>query len=145
MNTRDRKFVIIGRGKCGWHSDFIEGGNKCSSSGGTLEGYLSEAGDGTPVYDASEADYDAFASWVFKGPMIDVFLEPGTINKFGDHKALLGMLPGLKGGFDTLAVMALADISSLDYVAADVYLTMLREKVPNVRFGVVQDEQVVWE
>jgi hypothetical protein len=147
MQKRDRKFIIIGRGQAGWHADLIEDGNKCSSSGGSLEGYLEEAADGTPVYDAKDADGATFVSWVFKGPMIDVFLEPGQISKFGDtdKKTLLGMLPALKGGFDTLATMALAGISSLDYVAVDVYLAMLRETVPNVKFGVVQNKQVVWE
>jgi hypothetical protein len=145
--SRDRKYVVIGRGKSSWHSDFIEGGNKSSSSGGTLEGYLKEASDGTPIYDAIESDYATFAKWIYSGPMIDVFLEPGQISKFNEQqtKTLLGMLPALKGGFDTLAVMALADISSLDYVAVDVYLTMLRERVSGVKFGTVQGGKVIWE
>jgi hypothetical protein len=138
---------IIGRGRCGWHSDGIydEEGNTVSSSGGTLEKYVAEARDGTPVYDASDADLNSFAKLVISGPILKVDLEPGTIQKFGDKKAMLGMLPALEGGFKTLAVMCLSDLASMDYIATDVYLTMLREQVSGVRFGTVQGGKVVWE
>lgn len=138
---------LIGRGKNGWHSDGLSDGNNCSSSGGTLEGYLKEAEDGTPVYDAYEADMGSFVQFIMNSPIADPSLGPGEINKFDskDKACLLGMLPGLEGSFKSLAVMTLADIGSMDLVAVDVYLTMLREKVPGVKIGQVQSGQVVWE
>lgn len=139
--------IIIGRGKAGWHASGICNGNRCSSSGGTLEGYAKDAKTGTPVYDADKADTDAFTSLVISGPMVDPTLEPGTVKRFGEDekRAMLGMLPGLGGAFATLATLAMADVSSLDYVATDVYLAMLRERVPGVRFGRVERGSVVWE
>lgn|SRR5574337_180447 len=139
--------VLIGRGKVGWHSDGLSHGNKCSSSGGTLEGYLSEAQDGTLIYDALEADQGAYVDFVIKGPMVDPTLPEGAISKFGsqDKAALLGMLPALSGAFIPVAVLALADIGSMDFVAPDVYVQMLREKVPGAKVGKVHNHQVVWE
>ena len=140
--------IIIGRGKQGWHSDGLSNGNKCSSSGGTLENYLKEAEDGTIVYDAMEADDKAFIDWVFKGPMFNPTLAPHEIDSFerdGNKKTLLGMLPALEGAFKGLAVMALADLRSFDFVGRDVYLTAFREKVPGVKFGKVVNHEVVWE
>ena len=139
------QYTLIGRGKNGWHSDGLSDGNKCSSSGGTLEHYLAEAQDGTPIYDADEAEDSAFIDFIFRGPMVDPTLPSGQVSHFGEHKALLGMLPGLKGGFASLGVMALADIASLDFVAVDVYVTMLRERVPGVKIGQVVNHQVEWE
>ena len=137
---------VIGRGWYGWHTDGLDNGNRCSSSGGSLENYLKEAKNGTPVYDASETGND-FANFIVRGPMIDPCLPSGQISKFdAELKAsLLGMLPGLEDGFQDLAVMAMADITSLDYVAIDVWLTMLRERVSGVKFGKIHNGQVEWE
>ena len=137
--------LLIGRGMCGWHSNGLSDGNKCSSSGGTLEHYLNEAVDGTLIYDAKEADTRAFTSFVMSGPMVDPTLPAGQISRFGEHKALLGMLPGLQGEFKTLGIMTLAEISSLDYVATDVFMTMLRELVPEVKVGKVVNHHIVWD
>lgn len=139
------KHVIIGRGKYGWHSNGTSNGNKCSSSGGNLEYYLSEAENGTYIYDAMDADLESFTNFVYSGPMVDPTLEPGTVNKFNDTKTLIGMLPGLEGGFRSLATLALGDITSLDYVAPDVYMCMLKEQVTGVKVGKVYDGKVVWE
>jgi len=139
------KHILIGRGKVDWHSKGISNGNWCSSSGGTLESYLKEADDGTRIYDAKEADYDSFASFVIKGPMVDPTLEPGQVSRFNEKKTILGMLPGLGGDFKTLGMMALADVCSLDFVAPDVYVQMLQEKVPGVKFGKVINHQIVWD
>ena len=134
---------LIGRGKSGWHSCGFDRGNKCSSSGGSLEGYLSEAEDGTPIYDADEADFDAFSELVISGPMEDVSLPPGTISSSGDDATLVRMLPGLQDGFATIAKLKLAGYTSLDYVATDVYLGMLA-KIPGMKIGKVVGHKVVW-
>ena len=55
------------------------------------------------------------------------------------------MLPGLQDGFKTLATMALAGLSSLDFVATDVYLQVLREQVPGAKIGKVVQGKIVWE
>ena len=147
--------VLIGRGMAGWHADSVgetppEGERYTStgsSSGGTLETYLKEAPAGTPIYDASECDFDTFAHFVMKGPMVRGTLGKGEVSRFTkeDKECLLGMLPGLSGGFDTLAVLALNDLSSLDYVSVDVYLQLLQEKCPGVKVGKVYGGQVVWD
>lgn len=146
---------IIGRGKAGWHCDGTygdDGRSRFSGSGGTLDSYAKEAPDGTPVYDADEADFDAFSQFVYRGPMVNPWLTAGMVEKFGedDRKVLLGMLPALQDGFRGLAAATLAGLSSLDYVAVDVYLQALRERCPGVRFGVVRkgangEARVDWE
>lgn len=147
------KHIIIGRGKAGWHSSGLstwDGGktwNRCSSSGAMLETYLSEAEDGCLIYDADAADTDAFARLVITGPMCDASLEPGTVHPFGDDmkRAALGMLPGLSGGFETLAAMAISGLGSLDTVAPDVYIQLLKERVPGVKTGKVINHLPVWD
>lgn len=136
---------VIGRGKRGWHASGLSHGNKCSSSGGTLEGYLQEAEDGTPIYDADQAEMGAFAAFVINGPIDDPTLAPGEVKSFGETKALARMAPALGGGFRAIAAGALAGITSLDMVATDVYLAMLKERVPGVRFGTVRNHVAVWE
>ena len=141
-----KQYVLIGRGKNGWHADgMYDKDSTFSSTGGTLDGYISEAPEGCPVYDCEESDYDAFAKLVIGGPMHQAGLPPGTIDSFGKRKALLGMLPGLQDGFKTLATMALAGLSSLDFVATDVYLQLLRGQVPGVKIGKVVQGKIVWE
>jgi hypothetical protein len=162
------KWVCIHRGKAGWCADglacWTKGGrpNKVSSSGGTMEGYAAEAEDGTIVYDAYEADSGAFITWVFRGPMLDPALKPGTDNRFTkeDAKTAIHMLPGMSGAFVGIAALASVDActkdntsspdytkreyGSGDFVALDIYLALLRAKVPGVRFGKVINHQVVW-
>lgn len=139
--------VIIGRGKAGWHSDGLSNGNKCSSSGGTLESYLKEAKDGTIIYDADEAEIGSFVEWVMKGPILDVTMAAHEIDRFGadDKQTLLGMLPALKGGFAAVAAMALSDLRSFDKVGLDVYLTAMRERVVGIKIGKVINHQIVWD
>jgi len=137
--------LIIGRGLNGWHATGLEGKNRCSSSGGTLEGYLAQAADDTPIYDAAKANVGDFASFVCNGPMADCTLPAGEVNRFGAGKSLAAMAPHLGGGFRAIAAGALAGITSLDFVATDVYLALLRERVPGVKFGVVKDHKVEWE
>jgi hypothetical protein len=139
------KYLLIGRGKNGWHAAGLSKWGEFSSSGGSLEDYLSRAEDGTNIYDCSEADYSSFASIVFSGPMVKPSLPAGTIQKFGDMKAMAEMLPALGGGFKSIAATALAGLSSLDYIATDVYFALLKEKVPGSKIGTVQKNQIVWD
>lgn len=149
------KPVLIGRGLAGWHTDnvgktfSVSGGATCSitgrSSGGTLEDYLAEAEDGVLVYDADAADVDAFSHLVITGPMVKANLPAGTLRKFGDTATLKRMLGGLEGDFHTLGVATLEGITSLDSVAPDVWVQLLKERVPGVRVGKVVKHQVVWE
>jgi hypothetical protein len=135
---------IIGRGKVGWHSDGVDqDSNHCSSSGAGLEQYLAEAENGTPIYDAEDAEPDAYADLVICGPMFRVDLPPGTVRKFGEQKTMARMLPGLGGSFATIAKLSMAGVGNMDYVAVDVYLELL-SKVPGIKIGTVQDHKVVW-
>ena len=142
---------LIGRGLNGWHSSGLDHGNRCSSSGGTLEGYLAEAEDGCLIYDADGADAGAFASFICSGPMSDFTLKLGEVKKFGERTTLARMLPGLGGAYRTIGAAALQatnqeeKLGSLDYVAVDIWLTMLKEKVSGVRFGKVISHAIVWD
>lgn len=140
--TRDR-YGIIGRGKAGWHA----AAHNVSSSGGTLAGYLTEAADGALVYDADAADYDTFSDLVISGPMVDPGLPAGAVRRFSDGETSARMAGpgGLTGAFRTLAVAAQSPaFSGLDYVACDVYETLLRA-VPGVKIGHVRAGAVEWE
>jgi hypothetical protein len=141
----DMKIALLGRGKRGWHASTVGENCEGSSSGGTLEGYLAECDDGVPVYDCDEADYSSFAALVCNGPMVKPSLPAGTIQKFGDMKALAEMMPALGGGFKSIAATALAGLSSLDYIATDVYFALLKEKVPGAKTGTVQQGKIVWD
>jgi hypothetical protein len=138
------KYLLIGRGKNGWHAAGLSKWGEFSSSGGSLEDYLSRAEDGTNIYDCSEADYASFASIVFSGPMVKPSLPAGTIQKFGDMQAMAKMLPALDGDFKSIAKFALAGLSSLDYIATDVFFALLKEKVPGAKVGTVQQGKIVW-
>jgi len=150
---RRRIWKIIGRGLAGWHAAGIEEGNRVSSTGGTLEDYVSEAEEGAPVYDAEDADVGAFVHFTMAGPMDDVTLPPGKVKLFKDRAKLAAMLPALGGGFKTIGMMGLArepgegkyeGLGSIDSVATDVWLEMLRRHVPGVRFGHVGSGRVQW-
>jgi len=144
------KWQLISRGKASWCASGLDDGNSCSSSGGELHDYLQGAEDGTVVYDAQGADYDAFAELVVSGPMLDLRLGPDEIDRFSikGKETLESMMPGLGGGFKTLAHMALVDgqkmFSSFDMVGLNVFLGMVRE-VPGIKVGKVVDHKVVWE
>ena len=139
MKRPQRTWAVIGRGWVGWHAS----GHNVTGSGGTLEGYLAEALHGALVYDASEADEDAFQCFVIRGPMVDPTLPPGAWKKWEGHTTALAMLPGLGGDFATLARGAIEGGTSLDYVAPDVYERLLRECVPGVRLGRVDDSGAI--
>ncbi len=149
MSNTDR-WSLLRRGLVGWCADAATpDGNKVSSRGGTLEHYVLECPDGTPVYDAKDADKDRFADFIVGGPMSDASLKPGEVHRFNDHAALASMIPGLAGAFKVLGAMALLEgdkkLGSFDYVSVDLYLDMLRAAVPGVKFGKVYNNEVQWE
>lgn len=135
-----QSYKVIGRGKVGWHAK----SESCSSSGGTLATYLKEADEGALVYDAEDAEYSAFVNLTLHGPMVKVSLPAGEIEGFKDKEALARMLPGLEGGFRTIALSNMAGVSSLDYVAIDIYEGLLRG-VPGMKIGHVRNGSIVWE
>lgn len=136
--------VLIGRGKVGWHADMTYPNGRCSSSGGTFEHYLSNAPDGTPIYDAIEADDASFVDFVYTGPMVDPSLKAGEIKRFQDHLTLERMIPGMGGAFKALGEAELEYPGSMDFVAVDVYMATLIRKVPGVKVGKVVSGAVVW-
>ncbi len=145
---------IVGRGLAGWHASGVEEGNRVSSSGGSLEEYVAEAVEGAPVYDAEDADAGAFVHFTMAGPMDDATLPPGKVKLFKEREKLAAMLPALGGGFKTIGMMGLArepgegkyeGLGSIDSVATDVWIEMLRRHVSGVRFGMVSGGRVEWE
>ncbi len=126
---------LIGRGQRGWHVSGKSAPNcSFSGSGGTIEGYLSEAPEGCPVYDASEADAASFISFVVSGPMVNHDLASGQVSRW--------MAPReTREDFGAVT----EDLTGLDYVAVDVYLALLRAKVPGVKIGKVSGVGIAWE
>lgn len=124
-------YQVIGRGFNGWHAE----GLGASSSGGALEYYLADATEGALVYDASEADYDAFSRFVITGPMLNLSLEPFETRPFDGHDSLILEASGLK---------ELAALGGLDYAGIGLYETLLRQ-VPGLKVGWVNDGNVFWE
>lgn len=138
---------IISRGKCGWSAQGLtKEGNSFSSSGGSCEEYAKDAPDGTPVVDAIDADYGAFAKLIMAGPMLDVSLPAETVSRFGkkEQETLAKMMPGLGGTFATIGALNLIGFSSLDSVSLDIHLEMKR-KIPGMKFGTVKGGEVEWE
>lgn len=125
------KWKLIGIGFCGWHA------KKKDHSGvsdykdlKTLEFFAKEAEEGAVVYDASQANLNAYVDFMFKGPMIDFDL-------FGKEYELSDSNMDFSskiGGF-----------SGFDFVAPELYLCLMREYVPGVRFGKVINGKVEWE
>lgn len=156
MAKARKRWKVIGRGFNGWHAT----GCGVSSSGGDLEprdwwaggktkGYLEEAYAGCLVYDASKADADSFIRLVMNGPIVNPLLKPSAVRRFSELDNLNTMLPGLGGGFKSIAQANIAGAnfegySSLDYVGVGVFERLLR-KVPGVRIGKVRKGKVVWE
>lgn len=146
MTDSDKKepgWREIGRGAGGWHANR----HNCSSTGGSLEGYLKDAEEGCLVYDGKGANLAKWVHLVVSGPMVGHNLPPGTVDRFSDkdREAARTMLPGLSGGFEKLALAAQhPKFTGLDQVALDVYEGLLRQ-VPGVRIGHVVGGQVVWE
>lgn len=133
--------MIIGRGQNGWHAKFLQGKNEVSSSGGTLEDYLKLAKDGTPIYDAEEANSVEFIQWVFHGPMVTVKLKPNEIQQksFDCNPTLLGLMPASKHVFKS------DQITSCTFVGTEVFMTLLREKVSGVKTGKVFGGKILWD
>lgn len=141
-------WLVIGRMKAGWHASAAGG---ASSSGGTLEKYLTEAADGAAVYDGDACDYGDCAQHVMCGPILQAGMY--GVKRFGrdDRQAASRMLPGLSGGFDTMVQLALVQgetdgdkYGSLDSVDWPTYKRLL-SKLSGIRFGTVRNGQVVWE
>ncbi len=174
--VRTDLYTVIGRGKAGWHA----ARPGCSSSGGTLDtisgtrsvypsgvygepvqepwsrpGYLADAAEGCHVYDASQADYSAFASFVCSGPMLSCELADEAVDAFSkaDAETAARMIGpgGLSGGFETVAAHAIAQVaaerkySGLDRVGWGIYRRLLAAACPETRFGTVRSGVVVWE
>ena len=144
MSKKDKEnWLEVGCGHAGWHASK----HHCSSSGGSLEGYLAEAAEGCLVYDAEKADPNAFIKYVVSGPVVGYDLPAGSVDKFSldDRKAMSLMSPGLSGGFETIATIALdTKYTGLDRVSLDVYEVLLRA-VPGMKVGHVKNGKVVWE
>ena len=150
---------VVGRGFAGWHA----AGVNVSSSGGNLDpytywtgekckGYRQEAVEGALVYDAEHLESDrksasAFIKLILSGPMVSPDLPPDGVDRFSnaDRKSALRMLPGLSGGYDTLAILAQDEtFTGLDKVGVKVFEGLLRQ-VPGIKIGHIQNGEVTWE
>ncbi len=146
--TNAKPFVqtwsLIGRMQAGWYA---HGNGQYSerydttSSGGTAEGYATQAVDGTLVYDASECSFNDCANVSIKGPIVNVSLAPFEVsNLFEAVKEC--PVPQAAICLETLAQH---EIRSLSNIGVGIYEAVLRRNLPGARFGTVKDGAIVWE
>ena len=134
-------YQVIGRGKAGWHAsgryawgDTPDRVSDCSSSGGTFDGYVTQAEPGALVYDADASPYDVFARLVISWPMVKHGLgayQWESIGRCGEYY----------GPYD-LDAMKQAGIHGLTYIGIGIFEALLR-RVPNLRIGYVTDPGIV--
>ena len=134
-------YSVIGRGKAGWHASgrhaWGEGPERisdCSSSGGTLAGYLEQAEPGALVYDADASPYEAFARLVISGPMVKPQLDAHQWES-------IGQCGEWYGPYD-LDAMRAAGIHGLTYIGLGIFEALLR-RMPGCRIGYVTDPGIV--
>lgn len=144
-HTNDREpWQVIGRGKCAWHAE-VDG--RRLSGAHKPDELAAEAENGAFVYDAKDADYDAFSALVIGGPMLNLTLPPNGVQRLSSEtrRVALAMAPALGGEFRSLALACQDEkFGGLDYVGIGVYEALLR-RVPGVRFGRVRNGTIAWE
>lgn len=113
---------IIGRGFAGWHAQAVN----LRSSGGTLEKYISEAAPGCLVYDATDANDEAFTRWTYAGPMRDPAVPAGTVDSYDPARTV-------------------ATARSLDSINPADWLARLRDEVPGVATGRIVEGRIAWD
>lgn len=122
-------YRVIGRGFNGWHAQAID----MSSSGGSLENYLKDAAEGALVYDAQDANYDAFVRHVIHGPMCDPALEPTQAKLSRDMWSANRITNADPAG----------TFHGFDYVGVGIFERLLR-KIPGMKVGNVVNREIVW-
>jgi hypothetical protein len=137
---------------------FSQGGDRVLRTDGTCSGYgtperpHAAAGedipDGTPAIDNRAAvETDTGFSWVFAGPMVDVNIPWGVVNKCPTPTP--EMVAGMQGVFSTLTGLQLAArqerqaAGPLDMVSVEEYVNGWRDH--GARIGRYQDGQIEWE
>jgi len=102
---------------------------------GGLESPLVKLEEGGWLLDKTAAPLDRVIDGVVSGPMLDITLPPGTIDRFGkkEKAAAARMLGvgGLQGGFATVTALAITEpetkqYGSLDSISLDLYLDYWR-------------------
>lgn len=109
------KWLLIERGKAGWHAY----APNVTSSGGSLEMYQSEAAEGCILVDAENVPQLAFEAHVYRGPMVNVALPKGHARQ------------PLGQPFKTTARRK---FGSLDYVALNIYVALCR-RLPGIKIA----------
>lgn len=149
------KLVEFGRG-----GDVVElaRGSRCSGYGTPENPHAADPKsyifpDGTPAIDKRPAiDTEAGYRWVFRGPMVDVDLEPGAVDAIGDisdNIMVRAMMNDPGNEFGTLAAMQIAHTATkrepgpLDFVDIATYIEGWR--AVGARIGHYQDNAIVWD
>ena len=99
------------------------------------------------IYDAKDADPDAFTRLILSGPMVNPAMPPMGHDRFNDRYRLGTMAQGLEGAFKALAVETLSNpqYSGLDYVGVGIYRELLRQ-VPGTKLGTIHEGgRIEWE
>jgi hypothetical protein len=86
------KWKVIGRGFGYWHATTDD----CMSEKRSLDDYVAYAEEGALVYDAREANQDAFCKHVSYDPMLATNLPPGGVDRNDKRKTTKGQIPKAK-------------------------------------------------
>lgn len=139
MNSEN--WQVVHRGKVGWCADAGRSERYAhhASSGGDLATYAEQAVYGALLYDAEQADYEAYAALVVTGPMLNLDLPARTFQPFFHDPEQLP--DGIEINLKSLRAF---EVGPLAYVSLDIYVELLRN-VPGVRFGKIVHGKPVWD
>lgn len=103
---------------------------------------------GIPVLD-KRAALQKNPAFSFKSPLVDVDLQEGEIDRINTDSART-MLPGLSGGFETLAALAIAhegksEPGPLDSVSVSDYVRWWRERGARLGHMDKTGTRIIWE
>lgn len=141
----------------GGHSIYLHNKGETLGEYSTLSGYENPE-TFKQRYDAGDYEkYDLDGAYVIdkreiltKSPMLSVKaplcrpdLEPGQVIKFNRDDVSETMLNGLEGMFKTLATLAVAGISSFDYVDPVKYTAWWKQN--GAKIGIFKDGVINWE
>lgn len=160
--SKGDKIVLLGLGLAGWYGEGIDArGNTFSTTHYTKDlRWVLRDRDGNPAMEHAGAvvcDKSALLEespgLVVRSPMLNVRLPPDGRDEFGLYQATAArMLPGLSGGFETLAALAVtlssgsdAEPGGFDFVGLEAYIHWWMRHDPErlIRWGVVGDDLVV--
>ena len=146
LMRHSEKWTVGGIAKSGvYFNRLTEHGSSSSSGYNTyIETDLHKLADGGVFIDKRPVEDDVLIDGVYNGPMLDLRLPPQEVAPFENDDNLVSMLPGLGGGYFTLAAMRLSDRKwrGFDKVGLDVHVAYWAER--GALIGVRKGDEMHW-